>query len=222
MLICQHKDTPVAEEVWKPAALSSSTLFPAYLSYAVQHKLLNEVQRLLEECCYDFAKTWVPSVIEEHSWDCAEAVEISRWSEVLPSNFACIDNDATSLESQDDLLDALRAISPLRHAAVHRLPTCGKGVEQMLDKALHLVQVLRDDPRASKMQAILEDFQAKREDMENRKTNLENQLDQQLQDIEDQKAALDRKAREAKENMVMQDIENTKSISSNFKSPFTA
>jgi len=94
-----QKDTPIAEVIPEPAETSSSTLFPAYPSYAVQHKLLNAVQRLLEECCYDFARTWVPSVLEEHNWDCAEAVEIIRWSEVLPFKFAEIDADATSLES---------------------------------------------------------------------------------------------------------------------------
>lgn len=217
MLIWVHEDIPLAEEVRRPARDSSPTLFPVYLSYAVQHKLLNAVQRLLEECCYDFARTWVPSVIQEHGWDCAEAVEIGRWSEVLPPKFAYMNADATSLESRDDLLDALRAISPLRHAAVHRLPTYGKGLEEMLEKALHLVQVLHDDSRASKMEAILEDFRARRRDMETCKTNLENHLDQQLQDIEEQKAALDRKAQEAKESMVMQDIENTKSMSSLFE-----
>lgn len=75
-LICVHKDTPIAGGMLEPAETSSSTLFPAYLSYAVQHKLLNAVQRLLEECCYEFARIWVPSVLEEHNWDCAEAVEI--------------------------------------------------------------------------------------------------------------------------------------------------
>lgn len=212
-----QKDTPIAEVIPEPAETSSSTLFPAYLSYAVQHKLLNAVQRLLEECCYDFARTWVPSVLEEHNWDCAEAVEIIRWSEVLPFKFAEIDADATSLESWDDLLEALKAISPLRHAAVHRLPTSVKGVEQMLDKALHLVQVLHDDIRTSKMETIVEDFRASREDMEIHKTNLENQLDQQLRDIREQRAALDRKAQEAKENMARQDMENTKAISSLFE-----
>lgn len=87
----------------------------------------------------------------------------------------------------------------------------------MLDKALHLVQVLHDDIRTSKMETIVENFRASREDMEIHKTNLENQLDQQLRDIREQKAALDRKAQEAKENMIEQDMENTKSISSLFE-----
>lgn len=152
----------------------------------------------------------------KREWDCAEAVEITQWSEVLPSKFAEIDADATSLESRGELFEALKAISPLRNAAVHRQPTSGRGIEQMLDNALYLVQNLQDDSRTSKMEAISEDFRARKKDMEIHKINLEYQLDQQLQDIQEQRAALDRKAREAKQNMVMQDIEDTKSISSHF------
>lgn len=175
------------------------------------------MQKLLEECCYDFTRRWIPGLLTKREWDCAEAVEITRWSEVLPSKFFDLDTDATSLESRSKLFEALKAISPLRNAAVHRQRTSGRGIEQMLDNALYLVQVLQDGSRTSKMEAISENFRARRKDMEIHKINLENQLDQQLQDIQEQRAALDRKAQEAKENMVMQDIENTKSISSHFE-----
>jgi hypothetical protein len=30
-----------------------------------------EAQRILEECCFDFARQWFPSMLNKH-WDCAE------------------------------------------------------------------------------------------------------------------------------------------------------
>ena len=193
------------------------SLFPSYLSYAVQHKLLNAVQRVLEECCYDWAANWVPETLQDQRWDCAEAVELGTWSTVLPQAFDKIRARSTSLDDSEHLYDLLIATHPIRHAAVHRLPTHAKSLEEMLNSAISLVAVLQDGSRVSKMEAVLNDFHAKRQDMEFHKNHLENQLDLELKGIQEQRAALDKEEKEAKESMVTQDLENTRTISSLFE-----
>lgn len=123
---------------------------------------------------------------------------------------------ATSLESGQALYHVLVATHPLCHAAVHSLPTHGKGVEQMLKNGLALVKALQDQPRTFKLEALLNEFQSKRQEMEFQKNHLENQLDQEVADIQAQRAALDRKEKEAKERMIRLDLENTETVSALF------
>lgn len=53
--------------------------------------------------------------------------------------------------------------------------------------------------------------------MELDKTDLENQLDEELRNIQGQRAALDKKEQEARVGMIQQDEENTARISSLFE-----
>ena len=183
----------------------------------MQHKLLNAVQRLLEESCYDWAVKWLPTLLIERKWDCAEAVELGNWAETLPPRFQHISNSATSLESGHALKYALVTTHPLRHAAVHRLPTSAKGIQKMLDNALYLIKALYDTPSAFKLDAVRTDFLAKVQDMELRKNQLENELDDELREIQRQRAALDKREADAKSNMIKQDAENTRDISLQFQ-----
>ena len=84
----------------------------------------------------------------------------------------------------------------------------------MLGNALEFVKALCDTPRTFQVENLLKEFQARRQDMELHKNHLENQLDEELRDIQEQRAALDRREKEAKESMIEQDLENTKTISS--------
>lgn len=52
-----------------------------YLPYAFQHEVLLDVQRILEECFYDFTMTESPQLIREWSLDSAVCAELSFWPE---------------------------------------------------------------------------------------------------------------------------------------------
>lgn len=59
------------------------TLYPVRLPYKAQHVVLFEVQTLLEECFYDFARKWLPALLEEQKCDCALAIELTEWSHLI-------------------------------------------------------------------------------------------------------------------------------------------
>ena len=193
--------------------LDLPSLYPTYLTYQVQHELLNTVQRLLEQCCYEWARRWIPDLLEERKWTCSEAVELSQWAKVLPRRLDKTNDEATSLESADSLKSALVATHQLRHAAVHRLPTSAKGIEKMLGHALFLANALHDTTITFKLDALLCEFKLKVRDMELHKNELENGLDDELKEIQEQRAILDRREREAKLNMVKQDDNNMRELS---------
>ena len=197
-----------------PATTIPPSLFPCYLSYSVQHVMLNTLQRLLEHCCFDFATRWLPDVLRAKNWECAEAVELNQWDVILPQRFDEIGAEATNLDSAESLTVALRATHPLRHAAVHRLATSVKGIEEMLESASQLAKALRDTPRVLKLETLLLDFKGKVKDMELYKNHLENQLDEKLRGIETRRSALDAQEAAAKAIMSRRDRENTERISS--------
>ena len=64
-----------------------------------------------------------------------------------------------------------------------------------------------------KIEHVLRSFQEKVEEIELLKNQLENQLDEELHDIQEQRAALDRREKEAKANMVLRDHEHTTKLS---------
>ena len=216
-LICMQEDGPI-EDPSESISSNSTSLFPSYLSYTSQHKLLNTVQRVLEDCCYDWVSKWMPSLLEERKWTCSEAVELGRWTTVIPRRFDTFSFDATSVGSGEALRAVFSATHPLRHAAVHRLHTSVRGVERMLENALKLVTALNDTPRKSKLHDILGDFRSTMRAMEVNKNELEISLDKELGSIHQQRIALDKKEREARLVMFQQDREHTAQISSLFES----
>ena len=216
-LICMQENGPI-EDPSEPISSNSPSLFPSYLSYASQHKLLNTVQRILEDCCYDWVSKWMPSLLAERKWTCSEAVELTRWSTAIPSRFDTLSFDATSLGSEEALRAVFLATHPLRHAAVHRLHTSVKGLERMLENALKMVTALKDTNREGKLHDILEKFWATVRAMEVNKNELESALDTELSTIQQQRIALDKKEREARLGMFQQDRQHTAQISSAFES----
>jgi hypothetical protein len=63
---------------------------PTHLLFRLQHLILTQTQRLLEECCYTFAETWLPSMLEANGWgDTPVAVELTEWWKALSNYHIC-------------------------------------------------------------------------------------------------------------------------------------
>lgn len=87
----------------------------------------------------------------------------------------------------------------------------------MLKNAVNLATALQDTERQCKLHNILTEFRNTMQAMELDKTDLENHLDEELRNIQEQRAALNRMEQEARLSMVQQDRENTARISSLFE-----
>ncbi len=83
----------------------------------------------------------------------------------------------------------------------------------MLKNALNLVTALQDTQRKDKLHDILMEFRATMQAMELSKNDLENQLDEELRNIREQRAVLDKKEEGARLGMLQQDRESTAQIS---------
>ncbi|KAF4631565.1 hypothetical protein G7Y89_g6566 [Cudoniella acicularis] len=123
---------------------------PTYLPFRLQHLILTQTQRLLEECCYNFAENWFPSLLEANGWEAPEAVELTEWWKTL-SKYN-IPTTAIDLSHGQSLAVLFKRVKSIRHCAVHRHPQIPvKKVEEMVQNAWLLSLALRDDSRATQL-----------------------------------------------------------------------
>jgi hypothetical protein len=170
----------------------------------VQHRLLTHLQAAMERACYDYAKQKIPAVLSERQLDCAEAVELNRWTNELmkrTSMMGSLDYSNTSIEK------ILRSITNLRHTAVHRLRVSAKAIEQFLLDAEALSTLFGIKVHIEEISRLRRSFQASIEELERNKHFLQSRLDEALQQIADQRAELQRKEEIAVSNMIKEDHE---------------
>ncbi|KAF3400327.1 hypothetical protein DPV78_006084 [Talaromyces pinophilus] len=67
----------------KEQPLHNISLYPTFFPYRAQHAILSKVQSVLADCCFEFVCKWQPSILEDRAWDCAAAVELTKWTRML-------------------------------------------------------------------------------------------------------------------------------------------
>ncbi|KAE8421648.1 hypothetical protein BDV36DRAFT_304377 [Aspergillus pseudocaelatus] len=183
------------------------SLYPLYFPYHAQHSILSQVQQVLEECCFDFTKKWLPLELESHGWDCAAAVELTKWTRLLMKWSPQLPD--VSLQSNGpEFHERLADVSVIRHTAVHRIPTTARGIDTLVVSAMRLTEALRDTLRTSQLEDLHLDIQAKIEAMEFNKNALEEHLSRELEAIQRQREELDRKEVELRAKTIASDNEN--------------
>ncbi|KFH44854.1 hypothetical protein ACRE_043130 [Hapsidospora chrysogenum ATCC 11550] len=158
----------------------------------------------MERACYDYAKQKIPAVLSERQFDCAEAVELNRWTNELmkrTSMMGGLDLSNTSIE------DILRSVTNIRHTAVHRLRVSAKAIEQFLLDAETLSTLFGIKVHIDEISRLRRSFQASIEELERNKHFLQSRLDEALQKIADQRAELQRMEEIAVSNMIKEDHE---------------
>jgi hypothetical protein len=175
---------------------------------------LTTTQRQLEECCFDFAAKWLPSILEDHKWECAEAAELTKWTRTLAKRCDKLPAHAINNDSETPLKEVFFATNVLRHTAVHRLPVTAQGIHKMIQAASQLVQTLGDRSRAAELEGLHLEIGSRIRDMELNKNFLENRFDEQLQIISEKRAELDRQEKEALATMLQEDQKNKQLVGS--------
>ncbi|KXH38838.1 hypothetical protein CNYM01_06017 [Colletotrichum nymphaeae SA-01] len=180
------------------------SLYPSYLPFATQHVILTTAQKLLEDCCFDFASQWIPDVLQKRGWECSSAVELTKWVNIFETAIPKLPPKAISVTNMP-LGQVLAATHKIRHTAVHRLPVAARGVNQLLRAGMILAKTLQDFTRASQLEDMIRQVEDKVTIMEFAKDTLEAHAASQLEDIRQQREDLDRQEKDAIENMLKAD-----------------
>jgi len=181
------------------------SLYPIYIPFKTQHLVLSKAQSLLEECCYEFTAQWLPELLAQRHWDCAEAIELNKWTYVVVKRLGKLPSQAFARDSDLSLAESLTSINKLRHSAVHRLPTTAKGISEMIRSAKRFASSLRDPIREQQFDELKDELEGKIRALELNKNFLETKLEGELQDIARQRRELDEKEKEAIVTMLRED-----------------
>ncbi|KAF4632444.1 hypothetical protein G7Y89_g5687 [Cudoniella acicularis] len=122
---------------------------PVYLQYKTQHALLTDIQNLLEEACFYFAKMHAPDLLKSKGWESPEAGELSMWMDALRHH--TIPKYAVHFLPNEDISRLLTRVRYIRHTAVHRSRAHVGAIKNMLTDAICLAQGLGDDLRENKL-----------------------------------------------------------------------
>ncbi|KAK4120741.1 hypothetical protein N657DRAFT_636162 [Parathielavia appendiculata] len=152
-----------------------------------QHLILNTAQRVLKECCFEFAKASMPLVLEK-KWDCPTVVELTQWTKIFRKNKK-MNIQKTELDA-GGFLGLPTMVSSLRHTAVHRLATTARDVGRLLESGVKLALVLGDNA------------------MELNKNVLEDTTAFRLREIQEKREELDRMEAEQIRKMLNDDVNN--------------
>lgn len=126
---------------------------PEDLPYQVQHYILAMIQRILEEGCFDFAQRWIPDSLPA-SWDCPEAVELSKWRDFLP---AILPPNAIR-PMKYTLIQALGHAVNVRNKAVHRHLCDNNEIRRMALQAEDMMYMFSDVTRGDKMHHLWQEL----------------------------------------------------------------
>ncbi|KAI3553391.1 hypothetical protein CABS01_11973 [Colletotrichum abscissum] len=208
-----HLETNGIDETPSQVHAKIPSLYPTYLPFTTQHSILTASQRLLEECCFDFAKNRFPDVLQRKGWECASAVELTNWTKVFNAEVLTLPPQLITVTDKT-INEVFAPTHKLRHTAVHRLPTTAREVIRLIRAGVELTETLQDFTRASQLEDLILEVDEKIKTMELTKNVLEDRAAAQLEDIRRQREDLDRQEREFIENMIKEDQEHKALIGS--------
>lgn len=189
-------------------------LYPIYIPYQTQHRLLVKVQGLLEQACFRFGRQNLSTTLERRGWDCAESAELNRWPQILLSNqekFGKDDLDALG----KPFIEVLDSVTQLRHTAVHRLRVRANRLEAFLVDAEALTRLLGGEYLVPEMTKLRRDVQLTIGELERNKDLLLSKLGKKLGDIAERRAELDKMEHLAVQEMLQEDKEYRKLAGAN-------
>lgn len=166
------------------ANLSVSSLF---LSFPVQHSLMVTLQADLERLCYQFGQKNMPQVLQDRGWDCAERVQLCEWMDVFRS-------DAAGFAGEQDgqMLETIfNSVTEIGENALRRTPVGSGGLQKLLLDAQALCNLLdRDTEYVRKLQKLQKIIQEALSNLDEKKRQLQSQLEVKRSRIERERASL--------------------------------
>ncbi|KAI1125915.1 hypothetical protein F5Y10DRAFT_221587 [Nemania abortiva] len=181
------------------------SLFPIYLPLRTQHRILTNVQNILEDACFDFGQRDMPDILKKNRWDCSEAAELNLWV----AEFLQRQNELSSRVEDigQPLTKLLRSVADIRHTAVHRIRISARGLEQFLLNAESFVTLLGDTTRLKSLTELRRNIQQATEELERNKHVLSSKLRETRKRLAAQRAELDRIEEIAISDMLREDSE---------------
>lgn len=113
------------------------------------HRLLAELQTVLEAGCYAFACRKMSEVLQKNGWHCVEDVGLNRWTGLLRNSSVI-----RPRMPKGHLNVLLLSIANIRHTAVHRRQISTRSLDNFFGNAVTLLLLLGEDRRIAMISAL--------------------------------------------------------------------
>jgi hypothetical protein len=177
---------------------------PPEFSFDSQHRVLVTIQKILEESCFNFTKTWLPTVLENRDWSCVAAVELTKWLQIMTKRVKDLPEDCMDKAGRATLSKIGPRLAQLRHTAVHRLHPSSDELAEQIRAALQLGEVLRDDSCTSKLNVVRSRLEASISKTKRDTEAMKQEMNRAFLVIEKRREALDREVQQLRSATVQQ------------------
>ncbi|POR32466.1 Uncharacterized protein TPAR_07338 [Tolypocladium paradoxum] len=201
-----RETTATSSEQAKHDSSKVPSLFPTYLPRKAQHLLLVHLQKVLEQACFDFGKQNFPEILTENKWDCAESVELNRWTELLASRPEFSGPENRQLFSRPPI-ELFTSVAGIRHAAVGRHNLTAVDLQERLANAVDLLSLLKDTPRVTELRKLQRDMQMTVKKLQRCKRILANIMEETVREAASKREEADRMEQQATDVMKKRDGE---------------
>ncbi|USP80753.1 anion exchange family protein [Curvularia clavata] len=142
------------------------------LPFWYQHRIMVQIQTILEKACFNFALRKLGEIVQANAWECAEAIELNRWPQILFENQDKLDRKPLE-DMEKSVPDILTSIRQIRHTAVHRLRLPARSALDLVSDAEVFAKLLQDNASTGMISTIRQHISVAVEDMEEAKRSLE-------------------------------------------------
>jgi hypothetical protein len=180
------------------------SLYPAYLAFPSQHRVMTEVQALLERSCFAYGQTTFWEELERGGWDCPESAELNAWTSVLLEQQAKVKPELVAQRGRP-LSEILNSLSQLQHTAVHRIQVTANRVYQFICDAENLSIILGDCESSEHLANLRRGLESTIDDINRNKDLLESRHVEILKHLAEERAKLLRQEKAAHEHLLSED-----------------
>ncbi|KAK2010834.1 hypothetical protein LZ32DRAFT_648916 [Colletotrichum eremochloae] len=178
----------------------------ACLPYKAQHTLLVRTQGILENACFKYAIHKMPRVLQSRRWVVPECGELHVWVRILKYEAEVRFKKEVVPHPHPSWDSFFQSIGNLRHKAVHREQLTGSDIESYLRDAQNFARLLRDDEGAETLAKLRKETRDCLEKFESCKKNISRTFQAKMDEINTRRAELDTLERQAKQDLVQEDI----------------
>jgi hypothetical protein len=180
------------------------SLYPAYLAFPSQHRIMTEIQALLERSCFAYGQTTFWEELKRRGWDCPESAELNAWTPVLLERQANVNPELVAQRGRP-LSEILNSLSHLRHTAVHRIRVTADRVYQFICDAENLSIILGDCESSERLADLRRGLESTIDDINRNKDLLESRHVEILKHLAEERAKLLRQEEAAHEHLLSED-----------------
>jgi hypothetical protein len=183
---------------------TAPSLYPAYFAFPSQHRIMTEVQALLERSCFAYGQTTFGEELERRGWDCPESAELNAWTPVLLEQQAKVNPELVAQRGRS-LSEIMNSLSHLRHTVVHRIRVTANRVYQFICDAENLAIILGDCKRSERLADLRRGLESTIDDINRNKDLLESRHVEILKHLAEERAKLLRQEKAAYEHLLAED-----------------